>query len=145
MGTSDAGRAPAGTPLLARIEGTPPIAIAGVAMLIGVLLMFGSLVAKVNSFSGAGKLYGYWYSVNWSLNYVLVIPIAIYFAANTFDCIRELISTLAASGMIIGQQGSLSEGEVLDDWHRFGRKPLVIGLVLSGIAFVASANEYYYN
>jgi hypothetical protein len=88
------------TTMLAWLEDTPPIAIAGVTILVGVLLMFGSLVTRVNSFSAQGKLYGYWYAVNWSLNYVLVIPIAIYFAANTFDCIRELISTLVASGMI---------------------------------------------
>jgi hypothetical protein len=138
-------------PMLAWLEDTPPIAIAGVAVLIGVLLMFGSLVAGVNSFSYPGnsfshsKVYGYWYAVNWSLNYVLVIPIAIYCAANTFDCIRELISTLVASGMIIRPESSLTDRETIDNWHDFGRTPLIFALVLSGIAFVASWSEYYYS
>jgi hypothetical protein len=135
------------TSLLARLEDIPPIAIAGTAVLIGVLLMFGSLIAGVNSFvDNKGKLYGYWYSVNWSLNFVLIIPIAIYFAANTFASIRELISSLVGSGMLVRPDGTLlSEREILDNWHEFGTKPLIVGLALSGIAFVASWIEYYYN
>jgi hypothetical protein len=115
------------TQLLTRLEDTPPIAIAGVAVLVGVLLIFGSLVADVNSFSAKGKLLGYWYSVNRSLNFVLVIPIAIYFAANTFTCIRELIYGLVTSGMIVRAHGPpLTESEILDNWHEFGREPLII-------------------
>lgn len=134
------------TTLLARLEEIPPIAIAGIAVLVGTLLMFGSLIADVNSFEAHGKLLGYWYSVNWSLNFVLVIPIAIYFAANTFAGIRELISSLVASRMIVRPQGPpLTEPELLDKWHEFGTKPVILGLVLAAIAFLASWIEWYYD
>jgi hypothetical protein len=146
MASSVAHTIPDAAPLLARLEDIPPIAIAGVALLFGVVLMFGSLIAGVSSFVAHGKLYGYWYSVNWSLNFVLVIPIAIYFAANTFACIRDLVFSLVASGMIVRPQGKPpTELQILDEWHEFGRSSVIIGLALSGIAFIASWIEFYYS
>ena len=138
--------APQAPPLLATLEDISPIAIAGTAVLIGVLLMFGSLIAGVNSFVAHGKHLGYWYGINWSLNFVLVIPLAIYFAANTLVCVRELISNLATSGMIVTPQGvPVPEDEILSDWRKYGTKPLKLALILSAVAFMASWIECYYS
>jgi hypothetical protein len=72
-----------------------------------VLLIVGSVVSHTSKavFSQIGKTLGYFYEVNWSVNYVVAIPIALYFCASAMNAIRHVIAELAKSNMIVGANG----------------------------------------
>jgi hypothetical protein len=129
-----------------RLEQIPPIIIASIALFVGVLLIFASRGAHASSFLINNKRVGYWYEINWSLNFVLIIPIATYFAANTCSLLRELVESLASSAMLVDANGERLEQErAVGLWHEFAKKALVVALVLSVVALIASWVECYYN
>lgn len=54
-----------------------PALVAAFALLTGVLLIIGSVLSHTSKaqFSQIGKTLGYFYEVNWSMNYVVAIPV----------------------------------------------------------------------
>jgi hypothetical protein len=73
--------------ILSALENVPPPLVAASGLLVGVLLILGSILAHTDKavFSQIGKTLGYFYEINWSVNYVLVIPVALYFCASVLN------------------------------------------------------------
>jgi hypothetical protein len=95
------------TDLWSSLENVPPALVAALALLTGVLLIIGSVLSHTNKavFSQIGKTLGYFYEVNWSVNYVVAIPVALYFCASAMNAIRHVIGELSKSKMIVGSDG----------------------------------------
>ena len=101
-GNADVARPAPG--LLSSFENVPPTLVAALALLTGVLLIIGSVLSYTSKalFSQIGKTLGYFYEVNWSVNYVVAIPVALYFCASAMNAIRHVIGELSKSKMDCG-------------------------------------------
>jgi len=122
--------------------------VAALALLTGVLLIVGSVLSHTNkaTFSQIGKTLGYFYEVNWSVNYVVAIPIALYFCASAMNAIRHVIAELAKNKMIVGANGKPRDRVyLLNDWHRLVKRFLYVGLVLALLAIAISWREWFQN
>jgi hypothetical protein len=130
--------------IVRRIETTPPILVLGSFMLVGLLLLVGSIVAGVDSvpFTG-GKKVGYFNEINWSWNFILCIPIALYFCAAALSCIRQVIRDLADANMIIDESGRAApEADLLSDWHRTVCSWVRLVIILAAAGLIASWLEW---
>ena len=69
---------------LSSLENVPPALVAGFSILTGVLLVVGSVVSHTDKavFSAPDKTLGYFHEINWSINYVVVFPVAAVFLRN---------------------------------------------------------------
>src|SRR6266536_4160699 len=133
---------------LSLLENVPPALVAGFSMLTGVLLIVGSVVSHTDKavFSAPDKMLGYFYEINWSVNYVVIIPVALYFCATAMNGIRHVIAELAKHKMVIGKGGVARERTyLLEDWHRIARRAIYIGLVLGLLALIISWREWLLN
>jgi hypothetical protein len=131
------------------LQNTPPILVLGGALLTGVALALGSTIVHANSAFFAitpPKQLGYYYEINWSLNYVLFVPLALYFFFSSFSALRTTIRDLADSKMIIRADGTaLAQDELQSDWQKVNGRAVAVALVLSVIAFIASWVEWWIN
>lgn len=103
------------------IENVPPVLVLGISLLVGVALVLASTACGTNvaTFSNPAKQLGYFYEINWSLNYILFVPLALYFFMSSFNRIREAIRDLADAGMIVDGQGrTLPETALQSDWRK---------------------------
>jgi hypothetical protein len=133
---------------LSSLENVPPALVAGFSILTGVLLIVGSVLAHTDKavFSAPDKTLGYFYEINWSVNYVVVIPVALYFCATAMNGIRHVIAELAKHKMVVGKGGVPRERSyLLEDWHRIARRAIYIGSVLGLVALLISWREWLLN
>ncbi len=136
------------TDVWSSLENVPPALVAALALLTGVLLIIGSVLSHTNKavFSQIGKTLGYFYEVNWSVNYVVAIPVALYFCASAMNAIRHVIGELSKSKMIVGSDGEPRDRVyLLNDWHRMLKRFLYVGLVLALLAMAISWREWSLN
>jgi hypothetical protein len=128
------------------IENIPPALVAAISMLAGVLLLVGSVAAHANKavFSGMDKTLGYFYEVNWSVNYVVAIPVALYFCASGLNTIRSVIGNISRAGMIVGPDGAGRDcAYLLEDWHKVLKRFVYVGIVLALVAIGISWREWF--
>jgi hypothetical protein len=122
------------------------VLVLGLSMLVGAALIVGSVPAHVNSAIFDGKRLGYWSEVNWSVNYVMSIPFALYFCAATMNCIRHVVYSLSNHGMVVSENGtSIDKNALLNSWHLIAGKALRVALVLGALALLVSLIEWYSN
>jgi len=116
---------------------------------VGVALALGSTIVHASSAFfpiSPPKELGYYYEVNWSLNYVLFVPLALYFFFSSFNCLRTTIRDLADSKMIVRPNGdALTEDELQSDWQKISGRAVIVAMVLSMIGFAASWVEWWIN
>ena len=129
---------------LSTIEGLAPIAILYSAFIYGVLLLLAAFALHLDVFTdpGSNRLFGFVREVNWGFNYVLIIPVALFFATATINAINSTIGDLARSHMVVGKAGPLDEGSLLESWHRYGQSGLLAAAGFSIIAVLVSGYEW---
>ena len=128
------------------IENVPPVLVLGISLLVGVALVLASTACGTNvaTFSNPAKQLGYFYEINWSLNYILFVPLALYFFMSSFNRIREAIRDLADAGMIVDGQGrTLPETALQSDWRKTLDRFVRVGVVLGLIGLCASWVEWW--
>jgi hypothetical protein len=135
-----------GTRVTEGIEGVPPIIALAVMALYGILLTLGSSMAHVNSvqFQNSKKLLGYWYEINWSLNYSFMVPLAIFFALAALSAIPQNIRNLAVGRMIVNAEAEpKSERELLDHYHKIAGIAIYFAMGLTAASFIYAYHEWY--
>jgi hypothetical protein len=128
------------------IENVPPVLVLGISLLFGVALVLASTACgtSVAIFSEPPKQLGYFYEINWSLNYVLFVPMALYFFTSAFNRIREVIRGLADARMIVDGHGEiLTEVALQGDWRKTSDRSVRLGVVLGLTALCASWVEWW--
>jgi hypothetical protein len=131
--------------VLTRIEALSPIVVLFVAFVCGVLLILGAFALHLNAFtdSVSSRQFGYVKEINWGFNYVLIIPVALFFAAATMNSINTVITGLSRSHMLVTKAGiAIDEANILESWRACGRSGVVAAAVLSLIGILVSGYEW---
>jgi hypothetical protein len=116
------------------------------AFVFGLLLLLTSFIFGVNFVSDPStqKTYGYIYEINWGLNYVVFVPVAVYFATATLNSIHQTIIRIADSRMILTDAGEpLDRLELRTKWHAYGRRAIKVWMILCGIVLLAVFTEWW--
>lgn len=134
------------TSAVRRLESLPPVLSFAAAFVFGLLLLLASFIFGVNFVidSATQKSYGYIYEINWGLNYVVFVPVALYFATATLNSIHQTIIRIADSRMILTDAGKpLDRLELRAKWHAYGRRAIKVWLVLCTIVLLAVIVEWW--
>ena len=130
------------------IQNIPPVLVLFLSLMIGVALALSSAAVHVSvaSFANPTKQLGYFSEINWSLNFILFVPLALFFFASSFNCIRSVIRDLASAQMIVDANGQpIGEAGLQGDWEKTVSPFLIVGVVLGGIGMIASWIEWWNN
>lgn len=107
----------------------PAPAAALMAMIPGGLLILASSVIGVDSVTvpGTGQEAGYVYAVNWSVNFLLVFPLCVYFMLVTLQAAASSLVALGARGMLVDGDFVPVQGDVVvAAWSRWRRRAWVV-------------------
>jgi hypothetical protein len=128
------------------IENVPPVLVLGISMLVGVVLVLASTPCgtSVAQFHNPDKQLGYFSEINWSLNFIVFVPLAMFFFISSVHRIREIIRDLADARMIVDPNGvALSEAELQSEWRTVLSQAARLGVVLGLIGLFASWVEWW--
>jgi hypothetical protein len=131
--------------VLSTVEGLAPIAVLFSVFVYGVLLLLAAFAAHLDVFTNPGdsRLFGYVREINWGLNYVLPIPVALFFSTATINSITSTIGALARARMIVTETGSvIDEDALLESWQRYGSHGVLAASLLSIIGLLVSGYEW---
>jgi hypothetical protein len=134
------------TLVVKRLESLPPIISFAVAFVFGLVLLLASFVSDLNFVVDptTQKTYGYIYEINWGLNFVVFVPVALYFATATLNSIHQTIIRVADSRMILTEAGKpLDRLELRVKWHAYARRAIRTWLALSVIVVLAVVAEWW--
>jgi hypothetical protein len=115
------------------IENTPPILILGIMSFMGIVLTLVSTSIHLDTvyFPQISKKLGYLHEINWAMNFSFVVPIAVFFAIASLNCIVQVIRNLGSAQMLVHANGdALTERELMESYHRMAglaRKPSATG------------------
>ena len=86
---------------------------------------------------------GYWWELNWGLNHLAAIPLALFCSAWLLQSIHAQVRRLASARMAVDEHFEpLTEDQLLRDWRRYEIGPVFFG-VLAVVPFVASYAEWW--
>src|SRR5579863_6318768 len=128
------------------IENLAPIAVFFSFFIGGVLLLLLAIGAHLDAFtvSGSVRVFGYVREINWGLNYILFIPIALFFAAATINSIPSAIDGLSRSRMVISKVVVPEDRDtLLASWHTYGSQAMIITVCLSSMGILVSAFQWF--
>jgi len=131
--------------VLSTIENLAPIAVLFVAFIYGVLLLLGAFAGHLDAFTASDtrRLFGYVKEINWGLNYVLPIPVALFFSTAAINSINSTIGSLARSRMVVTQSGEAVDHDTLvESWRRYGQTGVLAASFLGLVAMLVSAYEW---
>jgi hypothetical protein len=134
------------THLSRALRGTPPALTFAVFCFIGLATLLLSFAAHTNGVMDprTSKLFGYLYEINWAANYVLIIPIAIYFCTAAINGMSQVITELAQARMIVRDDGvAASTDDIKNSWNSYARPALWVAGVLGCLALTASMIEWW--
>jgi len=133
---------------LGRLESFPPNIVMAAFFFVGLLLMLGSFVLGLSSVvdMSTGKEYGYVYEINWGFNYVVLVPIAVYFCTAALNSIHQTIIKVADSRMIVTENGELLDRSSLNpSWQGYGRRAIQVWFVLVFLVGIAVGAEWWHS
>lgn len=136
------------TRIIKRLESFPPVITLAAFFVFGLLLVLGSFVAGLNVVTdhSTGKTYGFIYEINWGLNFVVFVPLALYFCTATLNSVHQTIIKMADCQMIVTQEGNaLDRLELSARWHEYGRRAIQVWMVLSVVVLIAVAAEWWHS
>ena len=107
-------------------------------------MLVGSMLLGLSEISTPHKELGYFYEINWSLNYLIVIPTALYFCSSTINGIPDTLRSLVRAHMIVrGDDGRPIEAdEAITKWHEYGRFAMTASIVLIVFSLAVSLREW---
>ena len=86
---------------------------------------------------------GYWWELNWGLNHLIAIPVALFCSASLLRSIREQVNRLADSQMAVNEKfEAITKDDLVRDWERYEVGPIWFG-VLATLAFAMSYAEWW--
>lgn len=131
--------------VLSAVENLAPIAVLFIAFVCGVLLLLGAFAGHVDAFTASEtkRLFGYVKEINWGLNYVLPIPVALFFCTAAINSISPTIGSLARSRMVVTQNGTaVDHGTLVESWRRYGQSGVLAASCLGAVGILVSAYEW---
>lgn len=97
---------------------SPHVVLLGAA-LVGIVLTAASYPVGISSLVYNGKDVGYWSEINWWLNYILFVPVLLFFCLSTYQAIPRLLAELQLHGMLIDRDGQIASlDKVQNRWHQ---------------------------
>lgn len=130
--------------VFSRVGRMPPFGAAIATLAGGLSLGLLSFPAGLSALTcPSGKQAGFLFELNWVANFLFVLPVSFYLAGLTISSIGSTIRNLAASQMLVDQQGHpLSGDEAMANWHQLSSKVVPICVVLSMIALGEGLGEW---
>ena len=131
-----------------RLESFPPIVTLAVFFTFGVLLVLGSFLAHVYAVTDAstGKQFGYIYEINWGLNFIVFVPLALYFCAAALNSVHQTITRISDSRMIVTEEGrTIDRTRLSAEWRGYARRAIQVWLIVTIIVAVAVAVEWWHS
>jgi hypothetical protein len=131
---------------LKSVESLPPVLALAFFFFFGMLLMLGSFAAHLNAVTdtSSGKKFGYVYEINWAVNYIVFVPIALYFCIAALNSIHQTITRIADCGMVVNPRGeTVNKLRLSDEWQVYGRRAIQSWLVATLIVVIAVAAEWW--
>jgi len=128
------------------LRGLPPALSFALFCLIGLITMMISFVAHTNAVTDTRteKLFGYLYEINWGVNFILVIPVAVYFCTAAINGMSQVITELGQARMIVRDDGTAASAEeIRNSWYSYGHRALQAAVVLGAVAVIASLLEWW--
>jgi hypothetical protein len=124
----------------------PPALSFAAFCFIGLVTLLLSFVAQTNAVVDprTNKLFGYLYEINWAVNYVLIIPVAVYFCTAAINGMSQVITELAQARMIVRDDGvAASADDIKGSWDSYAGPALYAAGLLGIIATIASMIEWW--
>lgn len=129
-----------------RIQAAPPILSFAIFFILGVLLVLGSFIGQTNfvTDTSSGKEYGFLYEINWAANYIVFIPLALYFCTAALNAIYQTIVRISDSQMIVSENGEPLQKEQLTlAWNKFASYAIQIWFLLTLVILIACGIEWW--
>jgi hypothetical protein len=93
---------------------------------------------------GTVKEVGYISAINWSVAYLLPVPLIVYFLFEAFASVPDSIRTLASRGMLVDSElNSVDRALPLQDWNEALRRSVTVTAVLFLIAILEPILEWW--
>jgi hypothetical protein len=136
--------------LVSRVYTASPLAPAAVAFLYAALVCslsypFGlASVPDPNTAPGVIKEVGYLPAINWTVAYLILFPLIVYFLLEAFECVPNSIGLLAGRGMLVdGKLTRIEPNTVLDDWNAALKRSVLVTAGLFVVAVVEPVIEWW--
>jgi hypothetical protein len=125
----------------------PPATLAFLYALIVCSLSYPLGLASVpDAFTAPGtvKEVGYIPAINWSISYLVIFPLIIYFLFEAFECVPDSIKALGGRGMLVNSDLQVVDRNVvLQDWNDALRRSVLVTACLFILALLEPLLEWW--
>jgi hypothetical protein len=126
------------------LMGLPPPFFAGYLFFGAAMIVFTAAANLLTIPAGQGRFKGYWWELNWGVNHLAVIPVALFCCSWVLRTVPRQVTRIARAGMAVdGRFTPLSEDALRADWGRYEPGPGWLG-VIALFAFVTSWGEWLF-